>query len=69
MISPFNAWLISRGAITLPLRLTRHLDSAQQVAEFLEADDRVAYVAYPGLPSHPNTRSQSGSSAVAGSAP
>lgn len=53
VISPFNAWLISRGAITLPLRLTRHLDSAQQVAEFLEADDRVAYVAYPGLPSHP----------------
>ncbi len=53
VISPFNAWLISRGAITLPLRLARHLESARQVAEFLEADERVAYVAYPGLPSHP----------------
>lgn len=53
VISPFNAWLISRGAITLPLRLARHLESARQVAEFLDADDRVAYVAYPGLPSHP----------------
>ncbi|OZG29862.1 cystathionine gamma-lyase [Williamsia sp. 1138] len=53
VISPFNAWLISRGVITLPLRLARHLESARQVAEFLEADERVAYVAYPGLPSHP----------------
>lgn len=53
VISPFNAWLISRGAITLPLRLARHLESAQQVAEFLESEVRVAYVAYPGLSSHP----------------
>lgn len=53
VISPFNAWLISRGSITLPLRLSRHLTSAEQVAQFLEADDRVAYVAYPGLASHP----------------
>lgn len=53
VISPFNAWLISRGAITLPLRLARHLESAQQVAEFLETEQRVAFVAYPGLPSHP----------------
>jgi cystathionine beta-lyase/cystathionine gamma-synthase len=53
VISPFNAWLISRGSITLPLRMTRHLESAAQVAEFLDHDERVAYVAYPGLPSHP----------------
>lgn len=53
VISPFNAWLISRGAITLPLRLRQHLVSAQRIAEFLEADPRVAYVAYPGLASHP----------------
>lgn len=53
VISPFNAWLINRGAITLPLRLSRHFDSAQKVAEFLDADPRVAYVAYPGLTSHP----------------
>lgn len=53
VISPFNAWLINRGSITLPLRLARHLASAQLVAEALEADPRVAYVAYPGLASHP----------------
>jgi cystathionine beta-lyase/cystathionine gamma-synthase len=52
-ISPFNAWLIMRGSITLPLRLPRHLSTAQQVAEFLEQDPRVAFVAYPGLASHP----------------
>ncbi|TCK65810.1 aminotransferase class I/II-fold pyridoxal phosphate-dependent enzyme [Curtobacterium sp. PhB136] len=51
-ISPFNAWLITRGSVTLPLRLARHMDSAQRIAEFLEADPRVAYVAYPGLSSH-----------------
>ncbi|MCU1558684.1 MAG: cystathionine gamma-synthase [Microbacteriaceae bacterium] len=53
IISPFNAWLIMRGSVTLPLRLRQHLESAARVAEFLEADPRVAYVAYPGLASHP----------------
>lgn len=52
-ISPFNAWMISRGSVTLPLRMRQHLASAQKVAEFLDADSRVAYVAYPGLRSHP----------------
>ena len=52
-ISPFNAWLISRGSVTLPLRLQQHLSSAPAIAEFLEADPRVAFVAYPGLASHP----------------
>ncbi len=53
VISPFNAWLIMRGSVTLPLRLRQQLESAQQVAEFLAADRRLAYVAYPGLDSHP----------------
>ena len=53
VISPFNAWQIVRGSVTLPLRLRQHLASAQSVAEFLEADPRVAYVYYPGLASHP----------------
>jgi cystathionine beta-lyase/cystathionine gamma-synthase len=53
VISPFNAWLIMRGAVTLPLRLRQHVESAQVVAEFLEGDPRVAFVAYPGLASHP----------------
>ena len=53
VISPFNAWLIMRGSITLPLRLRQHFTSAEKVASFLEADHRVAFVAYPGLASHP----------------
>lgn len=53
VISPFNAWLIMRGSVTLPLRMRQHTESAQLVAEFLAADPRVAFVAYPGLPTHP----------------
>lgn len=53
VISPFNAWLINRGSITLPLRIRQHSSSAQAVAEYLGSDPRVAFVAYPGLPSHP----------------
>lgn len=52
-ISPFNAWLIMRGSTTLPLRLERHCENAQAVAEFLAGDSRVAHVSYPGLASHP----------------
>jgi len=52
-ISPFNAWLIMRGSITLPLRLSKHLSTAQVVAEFLDQDSRIAFVAFPGLASHP----------------
>jgi cystathionine beta-lyase/cystathionine gamma-synthase len=52
-ISPFNAWLIMRGSVTLPMRMRAHCAGAQAVAEFLESDPRVAYVAYPGLASHP----------------
>lgn len=53
VVSPFNAWLISRGAITLPLRLRQHLSSAARVAEFLAGHPAIAYVTYPGLPDHP----------------
>ncbi|MFM0083846.1 aminotransferase class I/II-fold pyridoxal phosphate-dependent enzyme [Paraburkholderia sediminicola] len=52
-ISPFNAWLIMRGSVTLPLRLAQHVSSAQRVAEFLGKDPRIAFVAFPGLPPHP----------------
>jgi len=52
-ISPFNAWLIMRGAVTLPLRMKQHSESAMKVAEFLEGHASVAFVAYPGLESHP----------------
>lgn len=52
-ISPFNAWLIMRGSVTLPLRLRQQFSSAELIAAYLESDPRVAYVAYPGLKSHP----------------
>ncbi|MGM0929693.1 MAG: bifunctional o-acetylhomoserine/o-acetylserine sulfhydrylase [Actinomycetota bacterium] len=52
-ISPFNAFLIAQGLETLSLRMERHVANAQKVAEFLEAHDDVASVAYLGLPSNP----------------
>jgi methionine-gamma-lyase len=53
VLSPFNAWLILRGAVTLPLRMERHSKSALQVAQFLESHPKVERVVYPGLESHP----------------
>lgn len=52
VISPFNAWLIMRGSVTLPLRLRQLLASTQRIAEYLAADPRIAYVEYPGLAGH-----------------
>ncbi|MDR1290797.1 MAG: aminotransferase class I/II-fold pyridoxal phosphate-dependent enzyme [Planctomycetaceae bacterium] len=51
-ISPFNAWLIMRGAVTLPFRMRQHNENAIRIAEFLESQNRVRFVSYPGLPSH-----------------
>jgi cystathionine beta-lyase/cystathionine gamma-synthase len=53
-MSPFNAWLILRGLMTLPLRMERHSENALQVAHFLEGHPKVARVIYPGLDSHPH---------------
>ncbi len=53
VLSPFNAWLISRGLQTLHCRMERHCANAHAVAEALEAHDRVARVRYPFLASHP----------------
>jgi methionine-gamma-lyase len=52
-ISPFNAWLIQRGSVTLPLRMQKHSQNALQVAEYLESNPKVKSVTYPGLASHP----------------
>lgn len=52
-ISPFNAWLIMRGAATLPLRMQAHAAGAEAVARWLQDHPRVGRVLYPGLPSHP----------------
>ena len=52
-ISPFNAWLTILGIPTLPLRFERHCENALRIATFLEEHPAVAWVRYPGLPSHP----------------
>ena len=53
-LSPFNAFLILQGIETLSLRMERHCENAQKVAEFLEAHEQVAWVNFAGLPSHPD---------------
>jgi methionine-gamma-lyase len=53
VLSPFNAWLILRGAATFPLRMKAHEENALVVARFLEEHPGVARVYYPGLASHP----------------
>ncbi len=51
---PFDAYLVLRGVKTLGVRMDRHSFNALMVARFLEADDRVERVIYPGLASHPH---------------
>ena len=53
ILSPFNAWLIARGAATLPIRMKAHQENAIKVAQWLEQQPAVTRVLYPGLPSHP----------------
>ncbi len=52
-LSPMSAWQILQGVETLPLRMERHCQNAQRVAEHLQAHPSVNWVSYPGLPSHP----------------
>jgi methionine-gamma-lyase len=52
-ISPFSAWLVIRGMKTLPVRMERHTGNAMAVARFLEGNDKVERVIYPGLPDFP----------------
>lgn len=51
-ISPDNAWFALQGLETLALRMERHSENALAVARHLEAHPAVAWVSYPGLPSH-----------------
>lgn len=51
--APMNTFLLNLGLETLALRMERHCQNAQKVAEFLQADQRVAWVNFPGLPSSP----------------
>lgn len=50
--SPQNSFLLNVGLETLHLRVPRHCENAQKVAEFLEGHDKVAWVSYPGLKSN-----------------
>lgn len=52
-ISPFNAWLIMRGCVTLPLRMKQHNENALKVAAWLDAQPKVSFVAYAGLENDP----------------
>jgi cystathionine gamma-synthase len=50
---PFDTWLVLRGLKTLGVRMRAHCENAARVVEFLQADEAVERVLYPGLPSHP----------------
>jgi len=50
---PFDAWLVLRGLRTLAVRMERHSDNAEQIAQFLATRPEVTSVLYPGLLGHP----------------
>ena len=52
-LSPFNAFLLLQGLETLSLRVERHINNALELAKWLEKQEQVAWVNYPGLPNHP----------------
>jgi len=52
-LSPFNAFLLLQGLETLSLRVERHINNALELAKWLEQQEQVAWVNYPGLPNHP----------------
>lgn len=52
--SPQNSFYLNLGLETLALRVERHCQNAQRVAEFLEQDERISWVNYPGLKSSPD---------------
>lgn len=51
-MSPFNAWVFTKGLETLRIRMKAHCENAQKVADYLEAQPQIAKVFYPGLASH-----------------
>ena len=51
-LSPHSAWLLATGVETLPFRLQAHVDNARIVAEWLDADPRIEFVNWAGLPAH-----------------
>jgi len=53
-LSPFNAFQLMQGIETLPLRMERHCQNAQRVAEYLQQHEAVQWVSYAGLKDHPH---------------
>ncbi|HWH97412.1 MAG TPA: O-acetylhomoserine aminocarboxypropyltransferase/cysteine synthase family protein [Pseudolysinimonas sp.] len=53
-LAPHSAWLLALGVETLPYRMQAHVDNARTVAEWLDADDRIEFVNWAGLPQHPH---------------
>ena len=53
-LSPFNSFLVLQGIESLPLRMERHCENAQKVAEFLQGHDQVGWVQFAGLEDHPH---------------
>lgn len=54
VLSPFDSWLTLRGIQTLSLRMEKHSQNAQKIAEFLTTHPKVDKVYYSGLKNHPN---------------
>lgn len=54
VLSPFDSWLTLRGIQTLSLRMEKHSQNAQKIAEFLTTHPKIDKVYYPGLKNHPN---------------
>lgn len=52
-ISPFNAWLLVQGLESLHVRMERHVENAEKIAEYLQKHDKVDWVSYAGLESSP----------------
>jgi len=52
--NPFDAFVLTNGLKTLPLRMDRHCQNAMEVAKFLDGHTAVSKVNYTGLPSHPD---------------
>ena len=50
---PFDCWLVLRGIKTLAVRMERHAQNAQRIAQWLSEHPKIERVIYPGLPSHP----------------
>ena len=54
VLAPHSAFLLAQGVETLPFRVQAHVDNARLVAEWLDADPRVDFVNWAGLPGHPH---------------